>query len=613
MRKPERESIMNKKDRILHLFPPIALAVLFALLAGAVVFPRPPKQERRRDVQIISDWDREGESLCLPCGIRGLDARSRITLCTTIFPKAGDHLYLKSVYTAVKVYADGELIYQYGGPGSYPAFLLDPPTRVALFPLPENGGGKVTLQMEYLAPSQRNTAMLHPPLMGSSGDLYAHLFSEMGFSLFFSIVLIALGMILCLIAFVLTRFEKSGIAFFWLGLFSLCTGIWVLGECNLTGLFIPNPSLLYVMAFLGLFSLAIPMMKFGLVVLRLSPSHPLHHMCLTMELVLGLTVLLQLSGIVSLSKSMYLFHVLTPLAFCLFAGSIIREIVRNQNPLARKFFLPVAIIALFSFLEVGNYYLFHLEVQKSFFFQIGVLLFLLIMSALCGYFIRDTFALRSRNRQLSYELSLMEKQVEVQRQRHQLLSAATAQIRQQRHDLKHHFAVIRSYLNNREDTKLSLYLDRLCANIPDEPFQTLCENEAVNAVALHYLSMATKAGVSSCHIRLDIPGDTGRIAESDLCVIIGNLLENAVDSCRTVEDPFIRMQSRLARGILTITMDNSCPIANAAPCKAFPSTKPSGGTGLASIRSVAGKYQGGCRFEVRDHVFLSSVYLHWSE
>ncbi len=60
-------------------------------------------------------------------------------------------------------------------------------------------------------------------------------------------------------------------------------------------------------------------------------------------------------------------------------------------------------------------------------------------------------------------------------------------------------------------------------------------------------------------------------------------------------------------------MDNSCPIANAAPCKAFPSTKPSGGTGLASIRSVAGKYKGGFRFEVRDHVFLSSVYLRWSE
>ncbi len=125
--------------------------------------------------------------------------------------------------------------------------------------------------------------------------------------------------------------------------------------------------------------------------------------------------------------------------------------------------------------------------------------------------------------------------------------------------------------------------------------------------------MAREAGISACHIRLDIPGDTGRVAESDLCVIIGNLLENAVDSCRTVEDPFIRMQSRLARGILTITMDNSCPIANAAPCKAFPSTKPSGGTGLASIRSVAGKYKGGFRFEVRDHVFLSSVYLRWSE
>lgn len=70
------------------------------------------------------------------------------------------------------------------------------------------------------------------------------------------------------------------------------------------------------------------------------------------------------------------------------------------------------------------------------------------------------------------------------------------------------------------------------------------------------------------------------------------------------------MQSRLQFGILTITMDNSCQEVHKTADGTFRSQKAGGGTGLVSVRSMAEKYGGNARFEVKDHIFSSSVYLY---
>ena len=584
-----------------------AMALLLFFSGAAILYS--PRMQGPETVKTISDWNMEGTRVSLPTKIKDLAPRTSLTLTAQIRPGTGDYIYLKTVYAPLKVFADNELVFEYGQPGSYPSFLLDPPTKTALFPLPASGK-TITLRMEYSSPSQRDTLALYPVLTGSSTAILSRLFANMGFSLFFSMVLIALGIILWLIALVLTRFERNGIAFFHLGLFTFCVGIWALGECNLTGIFFQHPSLLYVMAFLGLFTTAIPIINFGLAILNLHTSRPLKWMRSVLELCVCTAILLQIGGIVSFARSMYLFHLLIPLALCLFAACIFIDSIRYQNPIARRFLIPLSVLALFSLLEVANYYMFNFNVQKSFFFQIGVMVFVFMVSALCGYFIRDIFALRSNNCQLSYKVSMMEKQVEIQKTRHQFLSETSALVRQQRHDLKHHIAVIRSFLAGQETEKLMDYLDELSAKIPEEPFQTLCQNEAVNAVALHYHCAALKSGITPCSITLDIPKETGKVPESDLCVIVGNLLENAVAACKLCDKPFICMKSRVTGSILTITMDNSCTGAESSPDGNFLSKKTGGGIGLASIRSVAEKYGGGCCFEVKNGVFSSSVYLY---
>ncbi|MCI8442802.1 MAG: GHKL domain-containing protein [Provencibacterium sp.] len=603
-----------RADRKRWLFAwgvPSFIALLLLLLFLAVSLPYPITGPIG-SVRQITGWQLDDVPVSLPHSLQRVSARTPLTLSADFTPESGDYLYLKTVYTPCEVYADGELIFSYGQTGSYPAFLIDPPTKIALLPLPETGR-KMTLTMRLLSPSQRNSLTLYPVLCGSANAIMERLFSEMWFTLFFSIILLAVGAILWLIAFALMRFDRAGISFFWLGLFALCVGVWSFGECNLSGLCIRSPSLLYTMAFMGMFTMPIPLLKFGVVVLGLHQAGPLQWTCRIMEAAVAIAILLQLTGTAAFSKTMYLFHLLIPISLCVFGGCILWESLLYKNAAARRFFLPVLVLFLFSLLEVANYYLWRLNVQKSFFFQLGVLAFLIIVSILCGYFMKDTFRLRVQNARLSYEIFLMEKQVEVQNRRYRLLSETSEQIRQQRHDLRHHIAVIQDFLENGETGELFSYLDTLSEKIPEEREQRLCENSAVNAVAVYYRQAALKAGIADCSIRLDIPEDIGRVPASELCVIIGNLLENATAACKGTEKPFIRMCSRTADGILTIALDNRFSFVKRGPDGSFLSSKPGGGIGLASIRSVAEKYGGGCRFEAKDGVFASSVYLRLTD
>lgn len=601
---------MIKLPKLSFLLSLCTIVVFILLLIAQFAFH--PITQQNYGLQTVSEWQLNGQPVHLPYSLSKFAPRTSLTLTTKLEPNPGDCLYLKTVYLPLKVYADDNLIFEYGYPGSYPSFLLDPPTKVALVSLP-NTSEPINLRFEYLCPSQRNVATLYPVLAGTSADILIKLFSEMGFSLFFSVILISFGIILFLITFVLIRYDKAAISFFWLGLFSLCTGIWVLGECNLTGIFIENASLLYLMAFTGLFTFAIPLIKFGISILNLKSDKFLKWICVILEIAACIAAILQLSGTISLSKTMYLFHVLVPLSLCSFGAVIFLESFWYQNKIAHHLLLPISLLALSAILEVGNYYFQWVNVQKSFFFQIGVLAFLLIVSVLCGYFMKDIFELKVQNQMLSYEIYLMEKQVEIQKARYQIFSETEKQIRQQHHDLKHHLVVIRNFLDNGELEELPAYLDELSAKIPKEPFQVLCENDAVNAVASYYFAMSQKIGTITCKIHLDVPKNTGRVPSNELCVIVGNLLQNAITACQGMENSFIHMNSRFSNGVLTIIMDNSCSAVHIQPDGTFSSLKKGGGMGLNSIRSVAKKYDGYSCFEVKDGVFLSSVYLKLEE
>jgi len=604
---------MNKTVRIMFLFSGILYVLcLFALLTGSRGYLKEaPSYENgvRQIDQILVSMDGAEETVTLPHSFSRLPARTPVTLSTEVTLEDGDCLYVKTVYAPLKVYADGTLIFESGQDGTLPKFMDDPATTVAVVPL-DNFSGTVNLRLEYLSPKTRSTLSVQPFLLGRSADIFKALGRTMGAPFIISLLQITMGILLLFVGVTVLFFERAGIAVLYLGLSSLAMGFWSLGECNLTGFFIHNPTLLYLFAYMGLYSIPIPLLLFSNTMISFHTPRPLRFLCLADLSAAAVTFLLQLLGIAGFSQTMRLFHVLIPASLLFLAGHILYEGIRYKNRSAIRFFLPITVLTVSAGLEVVNYSLRFTDVLSSI-FQLGAVIFILMTGVIGGLFIRDALLLKQQKQKLDFELSLMETQIEEQKKRQQVLLQNAEAVRLQRHDLRHQLAVIKSYSEEDNNGKLTEYLDTLIAQIPSEQKTIYCENPAVNAIVSHYAAIAEKNGID-CSIHLTVPEHLEQIADSSLCVIFGNLFENAIEACTRMTEgqKFIRLNSRLQYETLAITMDNSFNgTFEKQNDKLLSSKHADFGIGTSSIAAVAKQHGGAARFEADGFVFMSSVYV----
>ena len=598
------------KDRY---FLPIFVVLLVLLLYPASFYQQEvsPSPE---PLLPLADWQvhQEGkplQSVRLPYIFSNLNAHTRITLTTTTTIRPKDYIMIKSVYAPFRLYVDDELIYESGQPGSYPDFFLDPPTQICLLPLPEQDK-PVTLQLEYDSPNQRSELTVPLISMGARPELMAPLFQQNVLSYLFSLSLLILSLLL-IMASVLLHEQGLSQAFLQLGLFSISVSIWSFSECNLTSIVFPYPSLWYLLSFLGLFTCTMPLMKFGIQVLSLQHPGLLKVQVRIIQGSILTAMALQYTSVIGFAQSMYFFHMLLPLSLLIFSLQLGWASWRYGNSIAKEFALPMGILTFFSIMELINYRL-RFTNTLSLFFQLGVFLFILSLGVLCVRFVQRTLKMKEEKKQLEFDLLLAARQTDVQRTQYEILTEHEKVLRQQRHDLRHQLIVLKCYSEQGNQEKLQQYINELTAKIPIEKELFLCQNFVVNSVALYYRSLARKQQIDITLLLTAIAKKNGTIQDSDLCIIIGNLLENAIEASMHLpaDQRKITMTTHLRDNKLLIYMRNRYDGTYKQKDGKFYSRKRNGkGTGLSSVESVVQNYHGLAEFEPSSDQFITSLYL----
>lgn len=553
--------------------------------------------------------DNEPYELSLPAKINDLPPRTKVILFAEFKANTGDSLQIKSVFAPVRVFIDDELTYEGGQSGCYPSYMNDPPTIITHIPL-SNYGRITKLKIEYLSPTQRSELSLPVIFTGNETSLLANQFRTNGFSFFFAVILIFLGFTMMLVSITIVRRIPAGTSFLWLGLFSLSAGVWVLGESDLSAFLIPYPVLLYNMAYIGLFTVTIPFLYFGLLLLNPITKTPFKIMLIIHYTALTASVALHFSGIMDFTRSLYWFHIIAPSGFMVFAGCLIFEYFRYHTPMVRRFAIASSIMAISTTLELINYWL-GLTGSLTVFFQLGVLIFIISLSIISGHYVRESVLTAAEKSRLEFEMSALSRQLELQRAQYLKMADDDAAVKAQRHDLRHQLTVLLELNNQGYNTKLADYLHTLIKKIPADRETIFCENYAVNAVSSYYAALASNENI---HVDLQfaVPKILESSVESDLCIIVGNLLENAMEACIKMKNnnKFIHLQSLMEYNTFVMTVNNSFEGSIRKKDGVILSSKRNGeGIGLASIEAVAKKHGGAARFESKDGVFSSSIYL----
>lgn len=187
--------------------------------------------------------------------------------------------------------------------------------------------------------------------------------------------------------------------------------------------------------------------------------------------------------------------------------------------------------------------------------------------------------------------------------------------RRARHDLRQHLSLIQSYLDNDDKAALMEYIRAYGKSLPPNLGKCYCQNYAINTIVGYYADLAETDGIP-VEIQLSF-SPTLPVSAPDICVLLGNLFENALDACKKSrpEEAFIRLRGRMlgARGI-SITLDNHCAHPPELLEGRFLSSKhPGFGIGTVSIANITEQYNGIADFKYDAHVFYASILLKPTE
>lgn len=199
--------------------------------------------------------------------------------------------------------------------------------------------------------------------------------------------------------------------------------------------------------------------------------------------------------------------------------------------------------------------------------------------------------------------------LQMQTAQYAALRESIAETRRARHDMRHHFGALSALAERSAWDELRSYLADVSDSIPADELN-LCENQAVDGVAGRYATLCRQRGVAfSCELALpaQLP-----VKEMDVCVVLQNLLENALEASSQLSGGgYIRLKGFLhGDRLVLLTVENAYAGDLLEQNGVLLSTKPGGsGIGLESVTRIAEKNGGYCRFLHGEGVFTTNVML----
>ena len=158
------------------------------------------------------------------------------------------------------------------------------------------------------------------------------------------------------------------------------------------------------------------------------------------------------------------------------------------------------------------------------------------------------------------------------------------------HDLRHHMNFIRGCIDEERYEDAKEYINKICNQAESYKVVKYCKNEAVNIILSYYVERVKE---QNTEIAVNVTAeDFSRFQVTDLCSLISNALENAVNACEKIENGYINIKMYEKNKRLCINIANSC-YENIDFENDIPISKNTGHRiGVKSMASVMEKYGG---------------------
>lgn len=229
-----------------------------------------------------------------------------------------------------------------------------------------------------------------------------------------------------------------------------------------------------------------------------------------------------------------------------------------------------------------------------------------------AFLVYHTVLLLINEQERNYMLAVHTHQLEIQNLQYENLNKQIAATRQARHDLRHHIAVMDEYLIHKEYDKLHEYLQNYKKSLSNNSMTFFCKHNTVNILLLYFAQQAREKQIDF-FVSVSLPEQIA-IPDNVLSALLGNLLENALEACQTVQNrqAQISIKAKTQSDALFIQIENTyCQEPIKDKNGRYLSSKRKGlGIGLESVQNIVAQYNGLLEIEPKDGCFRVSILLN---
>ncbi|WP_440300318.1 sensor histidine kinase [Huintestinicola butyrica] len=181
------------------------------------------------------------------------------------------------------------------------------------------------------------------------------------------------------------------------------------------------------------------------------------------------------------------------------------------------------------------------------------------------------------------------------------------QVRGWRHDYRNHINNMKIQLSEGNYDKLSDYLNELADDLDTVDSVIKTGNVMADAILNSKLNVAEKMNIK-LNVKVNVP-DKLPMSDVELCSMLGNILDNAVEACGTLpeEERFMRVYIGKLKGQLYLSVQNSAGKVRKSKNTYLSTKEGEHGYGLFRIDRVAKKYGGYVNRQNEEGVFATEI------
>ena len=234
------------------------------------------------------------------------------------------------------------------------------------------------------------------------------------------------------------------------------------------------------------------------------------------------------------------------------------------------------------------------------FIAVNILLWLV---SVISYFVFSQSSLDHMKEQIHSELALELKSV---REFENSQKDKENALRELRHDMRNQYIVLKGYLDHGKTDECRNLIEKNLEAIDELPVMVFSGYSAIDAILSVKLSKAHSSGIKTLYSVHLPPGMTQEM-EYDIAVILGNLLDNALENNTVRTDhPYIHLKAEGSDAVF-IT------VANTTYNSDFRTKKKDAyehGIGLKSVQSLCDMHHGSLNIQIRDGICTAVAILN---